>query len=161
MWHLSFRTWAGLTWKQDRQILDFYVGPMFNFKWASQNSYQINDRLITVDKITRGGHNQVYRHIPGSKLTLGQRWQWLACMLAVAYATLGQRWLQVWKATVVCSTSAHSQLQTSILCVFANIGPTLTQGKKANDHFVNVRPPSAIQTSLPCICWHWANVGSR
>ena len=22
VWHLSFRTWAGLTWKQDEKILD-------------------------------------------------------------------------------------------------------------------------------------------
>ena len=39
-------------------------------------------------------HSDVY-HVPASKLTLGQRWQWLAYMVAVAYATLGQRWLQV------------------------------------------------------------------
>ena len=46
-------------------------------------------------------------------------------MVAVAYATLGQRWLQVRKPTVVFSTSAHRQIQTSILRVFAEIGPTL------------------------------------
>ena len=81
-------------------------------------------------------------------------------MVAVAYATLGHRWLQVRKPTVVFSTSAHRQMQTSILHVFAEIGPTLAQGNKANRHFVNVSPPSATDVYPPCICRHWANVGS-
>ena len=80
-------------------------------------------------------------------------------MVAVAYATLGQRWLQVRKPTVVLSTSAHRQIQTSILRVFAEIGPTLDQGKKANGNFVNVSPTSATDVYPPCICRHWANVG--
>ena len=82
-------------------------------------------------------------------------------MVAVAHATLGQRWLQVGKPTVVFSTSAHRQIQTSILHVIADSGPTLAQGKKANGHFVNVSPSSATKAYPPCICRHWANVGSR
>ena len=81
-------------------------------------------------------------------------------MVAVAYAMLGQRWLQVEKPTVVFSTSAHRQIQTSILHVFADSGPTSAQGNKANCHFVNVSPPSATDVYPPCICRHWANVGS-
>ena len=72
-------------------------------------------------------------------------------MVAVAYATSGQRWLQVGKPTVVFSTSAHRQIHTSILYVFADIGPTLAQGNKANCHFVNVSPPSATDVYPPCI----------
>ena len=64
-------------------------------------------------------------------------------MVAVAYATLGQRWLQVGKPTVVFSTSAHRQMQTSILHVFADSGSTLARGDEAKCHFVNVSPPSA------------------
>ena len=75
--------------------------------------------------------------------------------------TVGQRWLKVIKPTVILSTSAHRQLQTSIVRAFADIGPTLAQGKKANSHFVNVSPPSATYVYPPCICRHWANVGSR
>ena len=82
-------------------------------------------------------------------------------MVAVAYATLGQRWLQVGKQTVVFSMSAHRQIQTSILHVFADSGPTLAQGNKLNCHFFIVSPPSATDVYLPCICRHWANVGSR
>ena len=48
--------------------------------------------------------------------------------------TVGQRWLKVMKPTVILSTSAHRQLQMSILRAFADIGPTLAQCKKANGH---------------------------
>ena len=58
-------------------------------------------------------------------------------MVAVAYATLGQRWLQVRKPTVVLSTSAHRQLDV-YPPVFADIGPTLAQGKKTNSFFSHV-----------------------
>ena len=75
--------------------------------------------------------------------------------------TVGQRWLTVIKPTVIMSTSAHRQLQTSILRALADIGPTLAQGKKANGYFVNVSPPSATDIYPACICRHWANVGSR
>ena len=160
MWHLSFRTWAGLTWKQDRQILDFYVGPMFNFKWASQNSYQW--RLIPVDKTARGGHNQVYRHIPGSKMTLGQRWQWLAHACSQwhmqRWANAGYRYERQQLFVLRQPTVRYS---SSILYVFANSGPTLAQGNKANCHFVKVSPQSATDVYPLCICQHWANVGSR
>ena len=105
--------------------------------------------------------------------------------------TVDQRLLKVIKPTVILSTSAQCQLQTSILRVFADIGPTLAQGKRTNGHFVNVSPPSAtakclfsvyfptlgqrwLKVSKPtviplsatdvyplCICRHWANVDSR
>ena len=74
--------------------------------------------------------------------------------------TVGQRWLKVIKPTVILSTSAHRQLQTSILRAFADIGTTLAQGKKANSHFVNVSSPSATDVYPSCICRHWATVGS-
>ena len=54
---------------------------------------------------------------------------------SVYLPTLGQRWLKVRKPTVILSTSAHRQLQTSILCVFADIGPTLAQSKKKKVFF--------------------------
>ena len=58
------------------------------------------------------------------------------------------------------STSAYRQIQTSILHVFADSGPTLAQGNNANCHFVNVSPPSATDVYPSCICRHWATVGS-
>ena len=86
----------------------------------------------------------------------------MAGTVAVAYATLGQRWLQVGKPTVVFSTSAHRQIETSILRTFANIGPTLAQCKKANGHFVNVSPPSEYRclssVYLPTLGQRWLKV---
>ena len=93
---------------------------------------------------------------------LGRKKSFLKTRLSSMYLpTVGQRLLKVIKPTVILSTSAHRQLQTSILRAFADIGPTLAQCKKANGHFVNVSPPSATNVYPPCICRHWANVGSK
>ena len=82
--------------------------------------------------------------------TLGQRWLQVGKPTAVFLRqptvryrrlssmylpTVGQRWLKVIKQTVILSTSAHRQLQTSILRVFADIGPTLAQSNKTNSVF--------------------------
>ena len=109
--------------------------------------------------------------------TLGQRWlqvgkptvvfstsahrQILRRLSSMYLSTVSQRWLKVIKPTVILSTSAHRQLQTSILREFSDIGPTLAQCKKANGHFVNDSLPSATDVYPPCICRHWANVGSK
>ena len=108
--------------------------------------------------------------------TLGQRWLQVGkpavvfstsahCryrrLSSMYLLTVGQRWLKVINPTVILSTSAHRHLHTSILRAFADIGPTLAQGKKANGHFVNVSPPSATDVYPPVVCRHWANVGSK
>ena len=134
----------------------------------------LGQRWLQVGKPTvvfsTSAHRQIQTSILHVFATVGQRWlSFCQRQLTVSYRspssvhlpTLGKRWLNVRQPTVIFSTSAHRQLQTSILRVFADIGPTLAQGEKANCHFVNISPSSATDVYPPCMCRHWANVGSK
>ena len=72
VWHLSFRTWAALTWKQDEK------NSRLSCKFKILNELveiPINDRFIPADKRTHGGHNQAYTDIRANT-TLGQNSFW-------------------------------------------------------------------------------------